>query len=300
MSDILPPRVAVCLAAYNGMRYLAEQLNTILAQIDVVVTVFVSVDVSTDGTETWIDAQAEHDNQIVILPHGKHFGGAAKNFFHLFHDVDFSGYDFVSFADQDDVWFLDKLSHGIKQMNIHDTEAYSANVIAFWPDGREKLIDKSQPQTELDYLFEAAGPGCTYIFTNKAANLIKHTLNQFPELNDFFLHDWLSYAILRHNKYTWFIDPVPKMRYRQHGDNQVGANASLKGKFHRMKYILSGQAFESVKLLVKVLNITSLNLSSRVGVLKSALKASLLRRRPVDRLFVFIALLLYAIKGPNK
>ena len=299
MSEFLPPRVAVCLAAYNGMRYLEEQLNTILTQINIVVTVFVSVDTSTDGTEAWIDAQAKHDSRLVILPHGQHFGGAAKNFYHLFREVNFSKYDFVSFADQDDVWFPDKLSHGIKQMSIHNAEAYSASVIAFWVDGREKLIDKSQPQREFDYLFEAAGPGCTYIFTNKAANLIKHTLNQFPELNDFVLHDWLSYAILRYNKYNWFIDPVPKMRYRQHEANQVGANVSFKGMVHRCRYVLSGHVFKSISILVNVLNISDIQFSSRTDSFKLALQARKLRRRSLDQLFAFILLLLYAIKGPN-
>jgi rhamnosyltransferase len=185
-------------------------------------------------------------------------------------------------------------------MKATDSEAYSASVIAFWDEGREKLIDKSQPQREFDYLFEAAGPGCTYIFTNKAASLIKSYLNNFPRLNDFVLHDWLSYAILRHNYYKWVIDSEPKMKYRQHSANQVGANASLKGLIYRIKYILSGQVFKSIALLVNVLGISSVNLSSRLGVLKLAFKSRQLRRRGIDQALAFVALILYAIKGPEK
>ena len=150
MSRSQTPNIAVCLAAYNGMRYLPEQLTSILNQMGVAVTVFVSVDASSDGTEAWVDAQAKHDSRIIALPHGKHFGGAAKNFFRLFRDVDFSGYDFVSLADQDDAWFLDKLSHEIKQMSSNNAEAYSANVIAFWDDGRApRPQDKKQRQIYL-------------------------------------------------------------------------------------------------------------------------------------------------------
>ncbi len=180
------------------------------------------------------------------------------------------------------------------------SEAYSANVIAFWDDGRKALIDKAQPQTEYDYLFEAAGPGCTYIFTKKSANLIKNYLNDFPKLNDFVLHDWLCYAILRHNQYKWFIDPVPKMMYRQHDSNQVGVNSSLKGKIARVRYILSGQAFDSIKLLADAIDIPEIELATRKDVLFLALKSRELRRRKVDRIFIFIALCLFAIKGPNK
>ena len=95
-------KIAVCLAAFNGVRWLAEQLDSILAQEGVAVTVFVSVDQSSDGTEQWIDARAQVDSRIVVLPHGERFGGAARNFFRLLRDVDFSGFDYVSFADQDD------------------------------------------------------------------------------------------------------------------------------------------------------------------------------------------------------
>jgi rhamnosyltransferase len=294
------PTVAVLLAAYNGKQWIKEQLSSILNQVDVVVHVFISVDLSEDDTFEWCKRNEETHSSITVLDYGESFGGAAKNFFRLISDVDFSRFDYIAFADQDDIWSLDKLSHGIKKITINNAEAYSANVIAFWADGREKLIDKSQPQRELDYLFEAAGPGCTYIFTNKAASFIKHTLAQFPELNDFFLHDWLSYAILRRNQYRWFIDPVPKMKYRQHDANQVGVNTSFKGMICRFRYILSGQVFDSIKLLVNLLGISSIQLSSRKGIFKLALKARKLRRRRVDQVIAFIVLFLYAIKGPNK
>lgn len=290
----------VLLAAYDGKVFIGEQVDSIFNQLEVKVYLFISVDLSTDGTYEWCEKlEKEHDN-VTVLVYGERFGGAAKNFFRLIKDVDVSKFDYIAFADQDDVWFPDKISHGIKQMRINNAEAYSANVIAFWADGREKLINKSQQQTELDYLFEAAGPGCAYLFTNKSATIIKKYLNKFPELDNFVLHDWLSYAILRHNQFIWFIDPIPKMRYRQHEANQVGANVSLKGMVYRLCYIFSGQAFDSISILVKVLNIPNIQFSSRKDIFKLALKARKLRRRGVDQLIAFIALLLYAIKGPNK
>jgi rhamnosyltransferase len=288
------------LASYNGKSFLYEQLDSILNQCEVNIHVFISVDLSTDGTYEWCKFQEKEHENVTVLDYGKHFGGAAKNFFRLIRDVDFSGFDYITFADQDDIWFPDKLIHGIRQMKKYNAEAYSANVIAFWENGREKLIDKAQPQREFDYLFEAAGPGCTYIFTNKSASLIKYYINQFPKLDDFILHDCLSYAILRHNKYKWFIDSVPKMKYRKHDNNLIGANASLRGKLHRIQTILSGQAFDYVAMLINVLKIYDLNVSSRIGVLKLAVKANQLRRRKIDQVFAFIALIIYAIKGPVK
>jgi len=289
--------VAVLLAAYNGMNWIEEQVNSIFNQEDIMVTLYISVDLSTDATYEWCKGLEVNNINVYVLKYGERFGGAAKNFYRLIKDVDFKSYDYVAFADQDDIWALDKLSHGIRQMELASAEAYSASVIAFWEDGRERLLDKSQSQKEFDYLLEAAGPGCTYIFTNNAASLIKTYLKSYPELNEFVLHDWLSYAILRHNQYVWFIDSEPKMRYRQHGANQVGANSSFSGVLYRVKYVLSEQVFSCIAVLVSTLGVTSIQLSSRIGVLKFAFKAKQLRRRAVDQVLVFVALLFHAIKG---
>lgn len=42
--------IAVLLATYNGIQYIEEQLNSILNQSNVNVVVFISDDLSTDGT----------------------------------------------------------------------------------------------------------------------------------------------------------------------------------------------------------------------------------------------------------
>lgn len=44
------PKVAVLLAAYNGMQWIKEQIDTVFNQQDVDVTIYISVDLSTDGT----------------------------------------------------------------------------------------------------------------------------------------------------------------------------------------------------------------------------------------------------------
>jgi len=292
--------VVILLTAYNGMEYIEEQLHSILQQKSVDVTIFISVDLSDDNTYEWCVSFSNIHSNINILSYGERFGGAAPNFFRLIKDVDFSDFDYVAFSDQDDVWFSDKLSYSIKRMSAEGADAYSASVIAFWKSGREKFIDKSQEQRDFDYLFEAAGPGCTYVFTNKAASLIKYYLDSFPELNGFILHDWLCYAVLRHNKYSWVIDSVPKMFYRQHDGNQVGANSSFKSMIYRVKYIWSGQAFNSIKILAKVLDIPSAQMTSRMKVFKLAFSARQLRRRRIDQFYVFVALLIYAIKGSIK
>tara|TARA_B110000438_G_scaffold18026_1_gene16774 strand:+ start:519 stop:959 length:441 start_codon:yes stop_codon:yes gene_type:complete len=81
------PSIAVCLSSFNGVLWLSEQIDSIHSQSGVVLTVFISVDVSSDGTEKWIDQAAGRDSRIKVLPHGQHFGGVAQIFFRLLHDI---------------------------------------------------------------------------------------------------------------------------------------------------------------------------------------------------------------------
>lgn len=235
------PKIAVCLAAYNGMGYINEQLNSILLQCDVDITVYVSTDLSSDGTHLWFDEISRKDSRIQLLSYGQSFGGAAKNFFRLLQDVDFSSFDYISFADQDDVWEQDKLIRHAKLMQQNDVDGVSSSVLAFWPDGKAKLIDKAQPQRELDFIFESAGPGCTFLMTPWLVNRVKKLLSDKPiVINQVALHDWLVYAVCRASGKRWFIDAPPSLQYRQHDKNVVGANSGIKAKLARFKKISNG------------------------------------------------------------
>lgn len=298
------PKVAVCLAAYNGIFYLHEQLTSILMQSDIAVTLFVSVDSSSDGTEAWIESQAQKDSRIEVLQLGEYFGNAAGNFYRLIKEVDFSNFDYISFADQDDIWQNDKLIRHIRLIRKNNVDGVSSNVIAFWPNGKTKLIDKSQQQRELDYLFESAGPGCTFLMTPWLVSEAKKLLIDSSSVaSQVALHDWLVYAVCRASGKKWLIDSNISMQYRQHGKNVVGANSGLKAKLGRLKQISNGWYRQEV---LKVLDVScSLSNDHQLQTLKKILQTpglksrlSLLtyvqktRRRFYDRLILGIMILI--------
>src|SRR5471032_1520195 len=112
------------------MQWIKEQLVSILGQLAVDVTLHISIDPSTDGTEAWCEAYAAKHPAVVVLPGANRFGGASRNFFRLIRDVDFDGYDFVAFADQDDIWYPDKLQRATQALQARGVDAYSSNVMA--------------------------------------------------------------------------------------------------------------------------------------------------------------------------
>jgi rhamnosyltransferase len=288
------PKVAVLLAAYNGMQWIEEQLVSILSQSEVDVMVYISVDRSTDGTQSWCENYAAEHPRVIALPDAGTFGGAARNFFRLIRDIDFDAYDFIAFADQDDIWRVDKLLRATSTINYHQVDAYSSNVMAFWPDGRRHLLDKAQPQVAWDYLFEAAGPGCTYVFKKCFALSLKKSIFQnWKQLQNVSLHDWYFYAFARSHGYRWYIDPMPTMEYRQHESNQVGANKGLSSLVSRYKTIHDGWWFNQVRMIALLVGQDNdpfvkmwLRLQRR-QLMKLSFSAWKCRRRMRDKVFFF-------------
>ncbi|WP_375239823.1 glycosyltransferase [Aurantibacter sp.] len=286
----------VLLATYNGENYIREQLNSILAQKKVDLNILVSDDISTDNTIRII--KSFNDKRIKILPKIGKFGSASQNFFRLFRDADISGYDYFAFADQDDIWNINKVYLAINQIQKNEVDAYSSNVLAFWSNGKKKIIDKAQPQRELDFIFSSPGPGCTHVFNSKLAKDFKnHLSNKIKITKDIELHDWLIYAFARIKGYRWYIDSKVSMKYRQHKNNEFGANSGLKTFLNRWKksrdgwyrkQILKTAEFcefenEQIRLLKRDYYI------DRIKLIKNLLEY---RRKTSDALFLGLTLII--------
>ncbi len=284
-------KVLVLMATHNGIRWVAEQLHSIHTQQGVDVSVLASDDGSTDGTFEYLNANPN----VKLLAKRGPYGTAGKNFFNLLLRADFSGYDFVAFSDQDDVWYPGKLKRAVDYLKTNGCHGYSANMTAFWEDGREILLDKAQPQREWDYLFQGAGAGCTYVMTMKLANGIRDSLLENPLIpEEICLHDWFIYAWARAQGLAWFIDKESVMRYRQHDKNEFGMNIGSNGARSRLRQMRSGWYRNQVTAIARVCHVESQLLVSTVlsktwsGRLALALHAGRFRRS--NREAVFLAL----------
>ncbi|MGN8344549.1 glycosyltransferase [Pseudomonas sp. SMV71] len=303
---IAQPQVAVLLAAYNGMRWIGEQLDSILRQSTVHVTVYISVDPSCDGTEQWCAEATQRYDNVVLLPPAGRFGGASRNFFRLLRDVDFSGFDYIAFSDQDDIWHLDKLERAVQAIKSRQAHAYSSNVTALWPNGDRHLLNKAQPQAQWDFIFEAAGPGCTYVLCQELAESMKSSmLANWNLLQQVSLHDWYCYAFARSHGYSWYIDPKPAMEYRQHSNNQVGANKGVRPLIARYRRIYQGWWFSQVKLIVALVGlekdpfVSSWYSLGRMQLIYLSFKAAHCRRRLRDKLLFFAVCWAAVLLGRN-
>ena len=285
-------RVLVLLAVRNGLPWIRDQIDSILAQQGVAVSLVVSDDASTDGTFEYCAQRSD----VELLPGRGPHGSAGRNFFHLLSRVDLTGYDYVAFADADDIWYSWKLSRAVAELRRTGSDGYGANVTAFWEDGREKLVDKAHPQREWDFVFESAGPGCTFVFSSRLAARVQHVLRLAPSIpNDVSQHDWFVYAWARSHGFRWTIDAEPVMRYRQHAGNELGVNTGSKAAGRRLRQLRSGWYRRQVEAIASFCGVHTQpfiravlghGLKSRLTL---ALRVRHCRRRSRDRLVLALA-----------
>lgn len=235
------PHVLVLMATRNGASFVGEQVASIADQQDVLPTLVVSDDDSSDATIASIRASAPPGMPLQFVQSSLPGGSAGRNFFRLMLAARVAGHDYVALADQDDRWAPDKLSRAIADLHASQAEGYSSAVLAYWPDGEERLLAQSKRQTNADYLFEGAGQGCTFVMrANFFEQLQSRLAGQQMALGSIHYHDWTLYALARAMGRSWYFDDRPSMRYRQHAGNDTGARGNLTSLRKRVGLIRSG------------------------------------------------------------
>lgn len=92
------PRISVCLATYNGARYIGEQLDSILAELGPTDEVVVVDDASTDDTVLLLRGRDDPRVHVVELPVNR---GYVRSFE---ESLRHARGEFLLLCDQDDVW----------------------------------------------------------------------------------------------------------------------------------------------------------------------------------------------------
>lgn len=237
-------KIAILLATYNGEQFLGDQVRSLLAQQNVEVHVFARDDGSTDGTINLLKSlQAANPSRITLVTDAAGpTGSAATNFFALLRGVNFDDYDYVAFSDQDDIWLPTKLERAVQCIRGQAGGGYSSNLLAWNEDcGATWVLDKGGQPKSLDYLFQGASAGCTYVLDRFSAALAQRRLQQLTQPNcEGISHDWVVHAICRSAGFRWFYDDDIHIRYRQHSTNVYGALPGVKGMIARMRLMRAG------------------------------------------------------------
>ena len=129
------PRVSVLMAVYNGEPYLAEALDSVLAQTLTDFEVVVVDDASTDGTAAVLDAYAERGGRLVVLRNEENRNLAAS----LNRGLAACRAPLVARADADDVNLPDRLERQAAFLDAHpEVGVVGCAYHKVDPDGRHR------------------------------------------------------------------------------------------------------------------------------------------------------------------
>lgn len=239
--------ISVCMATYNGEKYIKEQIDTILCQLSDDDELIISDDHSTDSTIEIINSY--HDKRIRLF-YNNGIKGCTHNFENALKQV--RG-DFIFLADQDDIWLSNKLD----RMKSYLTEGGYDLVMCNCTLVDENLqiikspfFDKDCPmeRSVLSNLYRCACLGCCLIFTRKALQAF------LPFPKNVALHDLWIYLFAIINLRCGYLYEELQL-YRRHGATVTFAGRkntnSLWFKIKYRAYVLPHLFYRSLKYRLK-------------------------------------------------
>lgn len=253
----MKPSILVLLSTYNGERYLSQQLDSLMQQVNVQLQILIRDDGSKDSTKTIIQDYINKHPQQIRCFFGENLG-ARESFFELIkYTIDgLNQFDYFAFCDQDDIWEPNKLERAAELLLAHEgsslplmycssTQMVDSNLtpIGIWPTPPKKGAHL------YNALVENIAVGCTTVLNRRAIQLISV---YFPShIDQIIMHDWWAYLCVSAFGKIIF-DERPAIQYRQHGQNALGGQTDsfmLKWKKRWVRffrgdnhYIISKQA----------------------------------------------------------
>ncbi|MFJ3262748.1 MULTISPECIES: glycosyltransferase family 2 protein [unclassified Pseudomonas] len=233
-------KVAILLSTYNGAAYLREQLESLIAQTCQDWVIHASDDGSSDATLDILHDYQRHLGNDRLQIHAGPRQGFAANFLSLIGRASEQA-DYFAFCDQDDLWQPDKLDRGLAWAQSHPSS------LPLLYCSRTRLIDATGQAIGFSPLFRRApsfanalvqsiAGGNTMLFNAATAQLLSLTPAHVPIIS----HDWWAYILVTGCGGRVNYDEYPTINYRQHGNNLIGSNSSIRDRFVRLQRMLKG------------------------------------------------------------
>ena len=218
--------IDILLPTYNGEKYLREQLDSILNQTYKNIRLIISDDCSKDSTPKILEEYRKKDERIELYLQ-KENTGVVKEIEFLLKKVKSNYY---MLADQDDVWLpikVEKSIETLKKQNADlvfgDLEVVDEKLETIYPSFGDfmllnRKIHKYIDSYKVNYLYNCV-TGCTILSKKEFIEKIL----PIPTESKYLIHDhWIGLIVALNGKLAYM--PEKYIKYRQHGNNQVGTD----------------------------------------------------------------------------
>ena len=226
----------IVLATFNGTDFLADQIDSLVAQTNTQWKLLIRDDGSTEATLEIIRNYSLEDNRIQLLKQeGGTSGSARSNFSTLLIAAYEQEADYIFCCDQDDVWEPNKLELMLARLKELERESKVPSLVhhdlavvdeslepiadSFVEMMQLKPSDESNPQRLIS---RNEVTGCA-MACNRA--LLEIAL---PISDQAVMHDWWLALCAGYFGRLAFI-PGKLVKYRQHSDNTIGAKSFWHG-----------------------------------------------------------------------
>lgn len=220
--------ISVCIATFNGEKYIKQQIASILPQLSNSDEIIISDDGSNDNT---IQEIRSFESPIIHIYKNNNDHGYTPNFENALKHA--KG-DIIFLADQDDIWYSNKLKYTIEILKDYDLVVTDATIID--ADGNktyESFYEMRKPKHSfIGNLIKFGYLGCCIAFKKK----ILDRAIPFPQNHKYCTHDnWLF--LVAQTYYTVYISNKKMIYYRRHSQNtSTGAINRHKGFYFRIAY----------------------------------------------------------------
>ncbi|MGN1299280.1 MAG: glycosyltransferase family 2 protein [Candidatus Scatovivens sp.] len=236
-------KVAIVMSTYNGEKYVAEQIESLLNQTYKNIDIFIRDDGSTDKTLEILHKYKD-DGKIKLFL-GENIG-FIDSFYFILNEA--KKYDYYAFCDQDDVWNEDKIENAVNAMQNSKPD------IATMYFSRYDFYDENMNFKERGPIFKK-GPsfrnslvdcislGISILINNKAKEIILATGRE-----NTCGHDWWAYIVCSAVGKVIY-DKKATVKYRRTGNNvSPGGNNFIKLQIYRIKKLLFNDYFKNISL----------------------------------------------------
>lgn len=227
--------ISVCMATYNGARFIENQLLSIVSNLNSCDEVIISDDGSTDDTLNIINElqKTTSVNIIVVKNEGEH--GYTSNFENA---LKYAKGDYIFLSDQDDFWMVNKFPAMIMALKEQSTVMAICNakitdeVLKITSDNyfKERGVHKGI----IGNIYKFGYLGCCMAFRR---SLLRKAL-PFPKKREYCTHDnWLYLCAATQGRIRVIEEPL--VLYRRHsGVVTTGAFNAHKPLSFRIRYRL--------------------------------------------------------------
>ena len=218
-------KVLVLLSAYNGERFLQEQVESILMQEGVEVFLLIRDDKSSDGTVELIKKNQALFPGKIRLVEGHENIGCTRSFIELMRiasSLETLHPDYYAFSDQDDIWMPDKLLRSVTALDKMD----ASRPMLFC--GESVLTDSNMHEVSRAYMAYTFTFGSSLVMNSSGGHtqvFNKVLLDEASRVDfcPYVLHDWWIYCVcMALSGQLCYEAAPPLLYYRQHNHQCVG------------------------------------------------------------------------------